>query len=82
MIIPGASALGRGFDVFGRLSNQDGLLTPLMDVRSTDRREEIDGVEYEIPTYINVDRTPQASGTARFFSSRQKFESHFAAEVN
>ncbi len=82
MIIPGATSLGRGFDIFGRISNQDALLNPLIDMRSTDRQETIDGVEFEIPVYANVDRTANSDGTARFFSSRRKFESHFAAEAS
>lgn len=82
MIIPGATSLGRGFDIFGRISNQDSLLNPLIEMRSSDRVETIDGVKYQIPVYANVNRTANSEGTARFFSSRRKFESHFAAEAS
>ena len=46
-----------------------------MNMKTTDRREEIDGIKYEIPTYIDVNRTTKSLGTAHFFSERQKFES-------
>ena len=82
MIIPGATSLGRGFDIFGRISNQDALLNPLIDMRSTDREETIDGVEFQIPVYANVDRNSNSEGKAEFFSNRRKFESHFAAEAS
>ncbi|HXA83574.1 MAG TPA: MAC/perforin domain-containing protein [Candidatus Dormibacteraeota bacterium] len=82
MIIPGVTSLGRGFDIFGRVSNQDALLNPLIEMRSTDRTETVDGIEFEIPVYANVDRNSSTDGKANFFSSRRKFESHFAAEAN
>jgi hypothetical protein len=82
MIIPGATSLGRGFDIFGRVSNQDSLLNPLIEMRSSDRSETVDGVEYEIPLYANVDRNAHSEGKTQFFSNRRKFEEHFAAEAN
>jgi MAC/Perforin domain len=82
VIIPGATSLGRGFDIFGRVSNQDSLLTPLIEMRSTDRSETVDGVEFEIPLYANVDRNAHSEGKTQFFSTRRKFEEHFAAEAN
>jgi hypothetical protein len=79
-LIPGATVLGRGFNIFGDYSNTS-LLAPLFDTTTPEGTVTIGVQTYDVGNNTLVDKTSQTTGQAYSFSTRHQYEQHFATKA-
>src|SRR5215470_9021945 len=81
-IIPGASDLGWGFNIFGQYSTKS-LKSQLFEFRgdSTVWKDPINGVEYIVPANVSPTPVEDNSAGGQAFSTRMEAQEFFAAEA-
>jgi MAC/Perforin domain len=79
--ITGCGVLGYGFNIFGEYGDES-VLRPMMDLGAYDGAWTSPvGIEYLVPTNIDVNSATGAQGSVSAFSSKENFTSHFAAKA-